>query len=505
MNKDLYRRVLETVARHGMIRPGDRVGIGVSGGADSVAMLRIFAELRAQLGIAILVLHFHHQLRGTAADEDERFVKALAEEFHLEFKPGRADVAREARLHGWNVEDAARRLRYQFFGSVAETCGLNRVAVAHSANDQAETVLSHLLRGTGLTGLAGIYPVAGLIIRPLLDLGREELREFLSDLGQPWREDETNQDISRTRARIRHQLIPLLVRDFDATAVARLSRLAKHAREGETFWRALEEERFHALVTRESSGAISISITDLLSPLPALILSECDAGGEPAASPISTIFPPTMALTRRLVRRIFAELRGSRERLTSRHVDCVIDLATKSQSGARIDLPCVCVERIFDRLCFTSAHVGLPSGQYEETARQTCDFAYTVSRPRRLESASIVVTEIHRRINLKMVDWPPARSDTVVGWGALDFDRVRWPLVLRNWRPGDSYRPHGSRRVRKLKRLLLESRVPRSARGSWPVLTSEGKVIWASGYPVAEELAPHPGTQTGLVIGEEEL
>ena len=122
-----------------------------------------------------------------------------------------------------------------------------------------------------------------------------------------------------------------------------------------------------------------------------------------------------------------------------------------------------------------------------------------------MESASIVVTEIHRRFNLKMVDWPPAPRDTVVGWGALDFDRVQWPLILRNWRPGDSYRPHGSRRVRKLKRLLLESRVPRSARGSWPVLTCEGKVIWACGYPVAEEFAPHPGTQTGLVIGEEKL
>jgi tRNA(Ile)-lysidine synthase len=106
---------------------------------------------------------------------------------------------------------------------------------------------------------------------------------------------------------------------------------------------------------------------------------------------------------------------------------------------------------------------------------------------------------------LKMVDWPPAQSDTVLGWGALDFDRVQWPLVLRNWRPGDSYRPHGSRRVRKLKRLLLESRVPRSARGSWPVLTSDEKVIWAHGYPVAEELAPRQGTQVGLVIGEEEL
>jgi tRNA(Ile)-lysidine synthase len=154
MNKELYRRILETIGRHAMIRPGDRVGLGVSGGADSVAMFRIFDELRAQLGVAILVLHFHHQLRGAEADEDERFVKALAEQFHLEFVSGRADVAGEARLHGWNVEDAGRRLRYEFFASAAEARGLSRVAVAHTANDQAETVLSHLLRGTGLTGLA---------------------------------------------------------------------------------------------------------------------------------------------------------------------------------------------------------------------------------------------------------------------------------------------------------------------------------------------------------------
>ncbi len=500
MNKDLYGRVLESIGRQALIRPGDRIGIGVSGGADSVAMLRIFAELQTQLGIAILVLHFHHRLRGMEADEDERFVKALAGEFHLEFESGSADVAGEARDRGWNVEDAARRLRYRFFASVAEARGLQRVAVAHTANDQAETVLSHLLRGTGLTGLAGIYPDAGLIVRPLLELGREELRGFLSELGQPWREDATNQDTSRMRARIRHQLIPLLLREFDAAAVTRLSRLARHAREDETFWRSLEDERFHALVSREASAAISLRVEDLLSPLPPLISADRGAQGGP-----KSLSAPTMALTRRLVRRIFAELRGSRERLTSRHVDSVIDLAAKSQSGARIDLPGICVERIFDRLCFRRVVTAPDTAQARETSRRNCDFAYNILRPARLESASIVVTEIRRRFKLKMVDWPPAQSDTVVGWGALDFDRIRWPLVLRNWRPGDSYRPHGSRHVRKLKRLLLKSRVPRNARGSWPVLTSEGKVIWASGYPVAEELAPHPGTQIGLVIGEEEL
>jgi len=503
MKKDLCRRVLDTIARHAMIRPGDRIGIGVSGGADSVAMLRIFAGTRARLGIAVHVLHFHHQLRGSEADEDQRFVEELTREFDFKFETGSADVAGEARLHGWNVEDAARRLRYQFFTSIAATRELSRVAVAHTSNDQAETVLSHILRGTGPTGLAGIYPVAGIIIRPLIEAGRDELRKFLFDLGQPWREDVTNQDTSRTRARIRHQLIPLLLRDYDAAAVARLSRLAGHAREDERFWHALEDQRFHALTSPESTATISVGIADLLSPLQRSGFDP-DSEGDTNADAFAKA-PPTMALTKRLLRRIYAEIRGSREQLTSRHVESVLDLARKSQSGSRIDLPGVSVERVFDRLCFTGTSLNKGTSRTDRNAGLNIDFEYVVPRPGRTESTSVVVTEIHRRFNLKMVDWPPAQSDTVVGWGALDFDRIRWPLLLRNWRPGDSYRPHGSRRARKLKRLLLNSRVPLRARVGWPVLISEGKVVWVSGYPVAEELTPRPGTQTGLMIGEEEV
>lgn len=500
MQKDLHQRALATIARHGMIRAGDRVGLGVSGGADSVALFRIFTGLRAELGVTIFVLHFHHQLRGAEADEDERFVKALARELGVEFESGRADVAAQAKLNGWNLEDAARRLRYQFFSSAAAVRRLDSIAVAHTADDQAETVLSHLLRGTGLAGLAGIYPVAGRIVRPLLELRRAELRDYLSSIGQSWREDRTNQDTSRTRARIRHELIPVLERNFDAAAVTRLARLAAHAREDEVFWRALEDERFRTLATRESPGGISVTASDLLSPLALLISGETGTAKKrtPAA-------PATMALTRRLVRRIYAELRGSREQLTARHVEAVLDLATRSQSGARLHLPGVVVERNFDRLCF--AHAPAEAADEREARNSTAngEFAYSVPRPANLKGISVMVTEIRRRFDLKMIDWPPVESDTVTGRGALDFDRVQWPLVLRNWRPGDSYRPQGSRRVRKLKRLLLESRVPRKARGSWPVLASQGRVIWASGYPVAAEVAASRATQIGLVIGEEEV
>jgi tRNA(Ile)-lysidine synthase len=502
MHRILHKRVLETVARHGMIRAGDRVGLGVSGGADSVALLRIFADLRASLGITISVLHFHHQLRGAVADEDERFVKALAGKFGFQFESGRADVATEAKRNRWNLEDAARRLRYQFFASTAASHSLDCVAVAHTADDQAETVLSHLLRGSGITGLAGIHPVAGLIVRPLLDLRRAELREYLSSIGQAWREDATNQDTSRTRARIRHELIPFLERDFDPAAVTRLARIASHAREDEAFWRALEDERFCALTTRDAAGAISLDAADLLAPFPSLTSCAVSSGATRAAPAKPN---PAKALTRRLVRRIYAQVRGSREQLTASHVDAVLDLAAKSQSGSAVDLPGMTVERIFNRLIFAEANVRRNSVGDASEAGAVPEFSYSLERPATWDDISIVVTEIHRRFNLKMVDWPASRSETVSGRGALDFDRVQWPVVLRNWRPGDSYRPQGSRRVRKLKRLLLETRVPRNVRKGWPVLDSAGSVIWASGCPVAEEVAVSGSTEVGLVIGEEEI
>lgn len=500
MNGNLQKRVLETVSRHSMIRPGDRVGVGVSGGADSVALLRLIVELQADLGIGVFVLHFHHQLRGAEADEDERFAGELAAKFNFEFISDRADVAGEARRNRWNLEDAARRLRYQFFASAAAARELNHVAVAHTADDQAETVLAHLLRGTGLAGLAGIYPVAGSIIRPLIEIGREELRDYLSGLGQFWREDESNRDMSRTRARIRHQLMPLLARDFDPSTGKRLARLANLAREEEAFWRALEDDRFAALAARESSAGISVRIADLFSPLPLLAARGDAADRNVQAPPASEV-----ALSRRLVRRIYAELRGSRQQLTARHVQDVLDLAAKSASGARIELPGICVRKNFDRLIFSAASLALETEKDSENIHHSPVIEYAISLAGPSEQSCIVVPEIRRRFKLKMIDWPPVWGETMNARGTLDLDKLRWPMILRNWRPGDSYRPCGRKRPRKLKRMFLEARVPRSARASWPVLTCDGQLVWAAGYPVAEEFAPRPGTQTGLLIAEEEF
>src|SRR5438874_6705399 len=245
------------------VRPGDRVGVAVSGGADSVALFLLLLELREKLGMVLSVVHFNHKLRGKASDADEQFVANLGAKYGLELHCASADVAKKAKKERANLEDAARRARYEYFRSLVDSGACHRIAVDHSADDQAETVLAHILRGTGLAGLGGIHPVAHPVFRPLLTIRRAELRAYLRRKKQSWREDVTNRDTKRMRARIRKKLLPLLQKQFQPAIVEHLATLAELAREDEAFLDDLTEARARAVV-QESGGLARIGINDLL-------------------------------------------------------------------------------------------------------------------------------------------------------------------------------------------------------------------------------------------------
>jgi tRNA(Ile)-lysidine synthase len=510
MQTPLEHHVLETIRHSRMLAPGDRVAVAVSGGVDSVALLRLLQSLRPQLGITLLVAHFDHSLRAAESQADADFVASLAETSRLEFASAREDVAAAAARHRWNLEDAARRLRYAFFTRLVEEGRATRVAVAHTTDDQAETVLARILRGTGPTGLAGIYPVAGTVIRPLLGVRRAALRHYLRDRGDTWREDSSNRDTRRQRARIREKLLPLLEQEFSSTIVERLADLARLAREEESFWTASVNERFGAIVRMgvgaeahrlAAAGAssptqtLTIPISALLRPLPALSSED------------------SRTLTERLIRRLYEELRGDRRQLTSRHVAQVIRLAAGS-SGRRIELPhAVTVDRNFDELVFSQQRPPLASHQstsrspkvfQPETAPLKKAYQYTVelSLPSPGASASVSVAELASRFSLKVIDWPLSPRDTKTCGEALDADLLRAPLILRNWRPGDSYRPRGRRQPRKLKQMFLAGRIPSRERSAWPVLESAGSVVWARGLPPAADFCVGRNTRLGLLIEE---
>jgi tRNA(Ile)-lysidine synthase len=496
--KALAQRVLQAIRRAEMLAPGDRVGVAVSGGADSVALLMLLEEMRNDLGVTLTILHFDHGLRGAESDEDARFVEEMARSRGIEFILERQDVGAIAAKQKWNLEDAARRLRYSFFDRDVKDGRATRVAVAHTADDQAETVLAHLLRGTGPTGLAGIYPVAGKIVRPLLAERRQDLREYLREAGQAWREDSTNLDLRRQRARIRSRLVPLLERDFSPRITTHLAALADLAREEETFWNAIVEDRFQKLVQRRD-GTLIIGIRDLLSPI------ELAHGSGDAVAGERGGLNSLRALTERLLRRLYQELHGSRQGLSAAHVRQAIRLAAESSSGRRVEWPGgVVVERAFDELAFFQATPTRQAEKHEETRANAGTYQHVVTLPKS-GATTIMVPELKRRFHLKVIDWPIAERDTKRANTALDADRLREPLVLRNWRPGDAYRPQGRRQALKLKRIFLAQRVPRRDRATWAVLESAGRVAWVLGLPAADEFCATDGTRVGVLIEEERL
>ena len=478
------------------LRPGDRVGVAVSGGADSVALLLLLLELRERLGIVLSTLHFNHKLRGKASDADEKFVAKLAAKHGLEFHSASADIAKKAKKERANLEDTARRARYDYFRSLVDSGVCTRIAVAHTVDDQAETVLAHILRGTGLAGLSGIHPVAGPVFRPLLTIRRLELRAYLRRKKQSWREDATNRDTRRLRARIRKKLLPLLEKQFQAAIVEHLATLANLAREDEAFFEAVLKERM-ATAVQHCDGTVRIALADLCVTETRTEDTEHAESTEERDS--------TAAMSKRIVRDIAESIKARAGQLTARHVQSVLELALRGQNGSSLSLPgCIEVRKERDTLVFRRANSRSRSNENSAGASvSNCNFEYNIDLTRGTQD--VQVPELGSVFRLSIIDWPSQRAETNKGEMVLDRERLRSPLVLRNWRPGDRFRASGHQNAHKLKRLLNEKRISRWERDGWPVLTSGGVLVWARGFPVAGDFAANEGTRTGILIAEEKI
>jgi tRNA(Ile)-lysidine synthase len=484
------------------MRPGQRVGVGVSGGADSVALLLLLMELREELGMVLSVAHLNHKLRGAASDADEKFVRSLAASHGLEFYGETVDVAGRAKRKKANLEDAGRRARYEFFARLVAGGKVDGVAVAHTADDQAETVLAHILRGTGLAGLGAIHPRTESVVRPLLGVRRAELRTYLRSKKQKWREDASNQDTERTRARIRKKLLPLLEHEFQSGVVEHLVSLAEFAREDEEFLELLALEHCEALARRTKIEG-RISVRDLLQPLKRISIYPEDAVSRENAAEKNQ-----GALTKRILRRLIEERKTGAGQITAQHIASVVELARRGENGKAVQLPGgVDVRRERNDLVFrtnSSRPARRNDGKRGADETSAVEYEYKIDFENLGKGdATLRVSQAGCVFRLRVIDWPANRGETKESGAVLDRDRLRLPLVLRNWRFGDKLQPAGHQKAHKLKRLLNEKRVSRWERDGWPVLTSAGVLVWARGFPVAKEFAVNEGTRTGILIAEE--
>jgi tRNA(Ile)-lysidine synthase len=447
-----------------MFETGQNVGVAVSGGADSVCLLHILRELAPHWDLHLGILHVNHRLRGTESDEDAEFVRRLAAEFGLPFTWREVEIAAEE-----NLEQAARDARLRFFHESISSGQVARVATGHTRSDQAETVLYRFLRGAGTAGLAGIRPMTSSgIARPLLEVDRIEVVDFLRQRGIPWREDSTNRSLVFARNRIRHELLPDLCRQWNPALPHNLALTADWALAEESYW---DTEITRLAESYLVPGVDSILLeTGRLQDLP-------------------------VAAARRLVRRAMELIKGDLRGIGFVHINGIMEMAAATEGHGRLQAPGLDVMRSFNWLRFARpVSNGLASRNYR--------FAVPIPGIIRIPGTEL---QIHLEIIEKSSGSSPDNSVYNETMGAVDWHRVSDSLELRNWRPGDQYQPQGTQGAGKIKALFQEFRVPLWERRHWPVLTAGPSIVWAHRFGTAAQFAAGPDSSALLQIRESRI
>jgi tRNA(Ile)-lysidine synthase len=579
---ELAERVLGHIRREELLRAGDRVGVAVSSGIDSVAMLRLLIELRGELGIVLSVVHFNHGLRGVESDADQEFVAGLAREHGLEFYVAGGEVARLAAEEHSGLEAAARELRYGFFrlllgsdevdeietedpqglkpepsgelngtaeavpfpnltparatspsGAKAQSDGaakaapfqrqnqekaLDKVVTGHTLDDQAETVLMRVIRGTGLRGLGGIYPRIlverededghGEIVRPLLGIRRRE--QYLVDLKQTWREDSTNADSKFTRNRVRRLVLPLLEREFNPAVVENFSELAEIARDEEDYWENeisgwlgtvvpwSQPEWTRGLPGFEGSQALVQIQPSHPAPNPEL-LERLEQPG-PAVMNASVSRPWLLTEPRAVQRRVLKAI-GERAGipLEFKHVEEILRFAAEEgPSGKELSLP------LGWKIRREPEVVVLVTPDLRRQERIP-DYEYPLAVPGRALVPELGVV-IEALLVTPQVPQEAAPEAGVAEYNPQELLRAELlprRLMVRNWRAGDRFWPAHTKSPKKIKELLQDRHaalhVGEQGRRLWPVVVSGDEIVWMRGFPVPARLRAEAGQEAVLI------
>ena len=485
---------MKTIRKQESMRAGDRVAVAVSGGADSVALLWLLLELRFELGIVLSVAHVNHKLRGKESDEDEWFVAKLARQHGLELDVRQAPVdGSHSSIIGSGIEAAARELRHDFFRQLAREGRVTKVATAHTLDDQAETVLLRIFRGTGIRGLSGIHPrvvfeeqgrAFGELVRPLLGFRRAALLEFLRERGQSWREDSSNRDIAFLRNRVRHRLLTMIGEEFGEAAIEHMGELAEIARAEEEHW-----ERGHPEVrgqgagdqTRQAAALRGLAVAPLLA-LPLAAQRRLVRGWlETNAHGLSISF--------RLIEEALELARGSADKGPADKRS-----TGKRSAGKRLELPGG------RNLLRRNVRLGRqelllvlePSGARGKAA----DYQYALVVP-----GAVEVPELGVCIEARVVDAggvPEGERGQL-----LDLGRMPKEVLIRNWRAGDRFWPAHTAAARKVKELLSDRHATGAEKKLWPVAIAEGcGLVWMRGFAVPAALRSPAGASQAIWIRE---
>ncbi len=462
-----HKRIADYIRNHELIAEGDRILVGVSGGPDSVALLRALVELEQDLRIgSMTVAHFDHQLRGEESSQDREFVRKLAEDLGLPFHSKSGDVLSYQSKYRVSIEMAARACRHAFFREALAELKADKIALGHTANDQAEEVLLRLFRGTGPSGIAGMLPKSATgIIRPILFANRAEVIEYLNAGNLPYRQDPSNLAAFCQRNALRLNIFPLLEDFFHDKITETVARHAELVQEEESYWIELIHSCWPKVCVEETTSNITLSAKEL--------------------GKLHT------ALRRRMLRFAVEKLVGDNLSFYAVHIEALSTLAEKGASGKMLDLPRgVRASLAEDLLVLSSDPHAPPEPALEAPVEET------ISKPGLFIFPSFALQISIEDISHLRSASPPTSPNTV--W--MDADKILWPLLLRCWKPGDRFFPLGLRGSKKLQDFFTDAKIPRAARRKIPILADPEKICWIVGYRLDDRVRVTDATKRVLAI-----
>jgi tRNA(Ile)-lysidine synthase len=456
----IISRVKGTIERYEMIEPRDHIGVAVSGGVDSIALLDILADLRDELNISLVVLHLNHGIRGKEAERDQQFVEALSKEYALPCFDKVVDCPAYSKEYSLSTQEAARELRYLFFEEAIQAHALDKVAMGQTADDQAETVLMRFLTRGGTRGLKGIPPLRGPYIRPLIDVWRDELLEYGKYKGLTFVQDSSNIKTAYLRNRIRHELLPAL-REYNPNIKERLLQLAQVLGEDESYLGTLTDEVFKRIVSGDDEA--SIAIPQLLS-LP----------------------PPLQA---RVLQHAYAQLTPGGV-LEYPHINSILRMIQEEGGSKRLALPKdLWATRVYDTLILRKGEEipkGIPAEKRLKIPGRT-----------QLEGFGVAIDAV---VTEGRTSPRPTPHEAY-----LDYHQLTLPLSVRSVSPGDSFMPLGIDGRKKLKNFFIDLKIPRSERSKIPLVISGGDICWVAGWRIDERFKIGKGTKKVLRLAIKSL
>ncbi|MCK3713507.1 tRNA(Ile)-lysidine synthase (tRNA(Ile)-lysidine synthetase) (tRNA(Ile)-2-lysyl-cytidine synthase) [Clostridioides difficile] len=461
----IFDKVLSTINKHNLIQKGDKIVLGLSGGPDSVCLLHVLNRLKKDFNIEIYAAHLNHQIRGIEAQKDALYVSKLCEDMGIIFFVKSINVPKYCENEGLSLEEGARKLRYEMFYEIKDKIKANKIAIGHNLNDQAETVMMRIMRGTGLKGLKGIdYIRDNCIIRPILDVERNEIEEYCEAYNLNPRIDKTNLENIYTRNKIRLDLLPYMKDNFNSNVIESIVRMSNNLKSDNDYIEKEAEAKFREVSNIKEKGFVEINLDDFV------CLHD--------------------AIKVRVLRNSIKHILGDTNFVDQRHIEDIMSLEDNSKVNKMLTLPRnIFVYRKKDSIILTN----------EEIVNEEIEFYYNVP-----SNGFIKIKELKQIIETQVMSIDRYKSMKLDNSSkGFDFNKVKGGIVIRSRRQGDKIKlAMGSKKV---KDLFIDLKIPREERCKIPIITDSEGIICVGDYKISENYKIDENTKEVLKINFNKL